>query len=225
MPTAHDKFEGIMKRARALLKKGRDKPADSIAADNVRMAVVLSVAAMDGYFTKTFCDRFIPSIRNRPKKELIKILENAGVNMETVLEYLFKNQSRPGRSIRASVEQLLKKTSMQRFSMIDERFVLFDIKHFCENAGNIAEKNSNIPKGRGRTKSVIEHVEDLVNCRNEIVHEGHVKNDANPREIDPQKVGRQLIYLECFICGAEELLEKHGKKKSSKSTEEAIESK
>ncbi len=56
-----------------------------------RASVVLIVAAMDSYFTDAFIEKLVPFLEcNKPTKDLVKVLEKAGVGVKEALELLYE---------------------------------------------------------------------------------------------------------------------------------------
>lgn len=79
---------------------------DETHDDLFRAAIVLTVAAMDCYFTDRFCEGLIPYLkRHQLNKKLVQLLLGAGFDTETALE-MFKMQ-RPNRRLSNLVKRKL----------------------------------------------------------------------------------------------------------------------
>ncbi len=120
MVKAHTNFLNTIHRANSFIdqfengRHGQLKHND----DLLRMAIVLSVSAMDAYFTNKFCDILIPFLKNKkPSSELIEILKKAGLNTETALDLIAMD--RPYRRIRTLVESYFEQYTTQRAEVID----------------------------------------------------------------------------------------------------------
>jgi hypothetical protein len=185
-----------MDRAKALLDVYRADSSLHTASDQVRMAVVLGVAAMDSYFTTKFCDKLVPFLKdNEPTPGLIKILEDAGLDTKMALELVAMD--RPYRRIRTLVERSFETHTTQRMDVVDELFLPFGLANFCSNAQGLVNR-----------KNLVRRVEILVFYRHKIVHEGDLDRSSEPRKIDCERVAKLLTDLKLFIDGAEELIKK-----------------
>ena len=194
MANAHTEFQRTMDRAEDLLERHRAEPAHSTADDQVRMAVVLGVAAMDSYFTTKFCNILVPYLKTKgPTDGLTKVLSQAGLDTETALILL--SMQRPYRRIRTLVERSFDTLTTQRTDVIDELFLSFGLKEFCKNSQKLMHRNN-----------LVLRVEKLVSRRHQIVHEGDLNGRSQARSINIDQVASQLSDLRLFVAGAERLI-------------------
>jgi hypothetical protein len=163
-------------------------------SDLCRAAVVLSIAAMDAYFTDIFIERFNPYLRNKgATNNLVEILSKAGLNTKVALELL--SMQRPLRRIRSLLEAYLDRHTMQRTAVIDELFKAYSITNLSAHAQKI--------KGR---KTLIRSIEILVDRRNQIAHEGDMNSHKKTNAICSIETQRRIKDVVLFVSGAEEIL-------------------
>ena len=165
------------------------------SSDLVRAAVVLSVAAMDAYFTRKFEDILIPYVRKQgPNPRIIDVLQKAGLDTEQALT--MATMDRPFRRVRTLVHSYLETYTTQRFSVIDELFLCFGLKDLCENA-----------RGMTGRKRLLRSVEILVDRRHQIVHEGDLDGHGKLRRIEPVPTLRRIQQMALFVRKADELID------------------
>lgn len=93
-----------------MLKHKSDYPTPS---DMVRSAVVLSVAAMDSYFTNRYAEILIPFIKKHgATKDIISLLSDARLDTKTALEIIA--MKRHYRGIRTLVDRHLTNFTAQK---------------------------------------------------------------------------------------------------------------
>ena len=195
MARANRKFVQAIKRARKLNENSKKIRDDEIRLDNIRMAVVLSVAAMDNYFTSKFRDLIVKYLDEYDAGEdLIVLLEKAGLNTRTALELLW--MERPMRRIGTLIERYFDRYTTQRFDVIDNLFKSIGIQNLCENA----ERKT----GRKTLRSSITR---LVEKRHFIVHDADINSHAKPRNIDADRIERRINDLEKFVLACDEILD------------------
>jgi len=166
----------------------------SSASDVVRSAVVLSVAAMDAYFTNKFVEMLVPYIRKRgPNNELIDILEKAGLDTEQAL--VMATMSRPFRRVRSLVQNYFEKYVTQKFDVIDKLFLCFGLKNLTKHTQGITKR-----------KRLLRSIELLVERRHQIVHDGDLNSHGKLRRIDPTSVLGRIEDLAAFVEAADILL-------------------
>lgn len=162
--------------------------------DLLRASVILSVAAMDSYFTDSFCEILVPFLKkNEPTDKMAAILEKAGLDARLALVLL--SMERPFRRIRTIVEGSFGNYTTQRTDVIDQLFESIGLADFTENAQKIV--------GRSNLKT---RIRTLVKKRNFIAHGGDLNSHGQPRKIDADYVEGQISDLELFIEGAEKLI-------------------
>ena len=200
------RFERVMKRALDLvalqvpvekimaMQPGQHFPID--LSDMSRAAIVLAVAAMDSYFTDVFAERFVPFLKKKgPTREMVAFLEKAGLNTECALQLLA--MERPYRRIRTLIEAHLELRTTQKVAVIDELFLIYDLKDFSFNVQKLK-----------RRKKLIDAIQNIVKRRNKIAHEGDVNSHGRVIPVDPERTKRRLQSVLTFVSGADELLHK-----------------
>jgi ATP-dependent helicase/DNAse subunit B len=179
--------------------KFREKPkklSHNELSDLLRASIVLSVSAMDAYFTNKFVDILIPYLKNKgPNKRLAKLLEDAGLDVEQALEMI--NMERPWRRIRTLMDAYLEKFTTQKAHIIDELFLALGIKDFTKHAQGIV-------KYRG----LLSKIEHIVERRHEIVHDGDLNSYGKMRRISAREVAGYTNDIAAFIGGSERLCSK-----------------
>jgi hypothetical protein len=114
---AHTKFAKTVHRAwlMANLRNGLIENQITVGDGDIsdyddlgRASVVLTVAAMDSYFTDAFIEKLIRFLRSKkPTKDLIKKLEDAGFGLAAALELL--NEKHPYGRIKRTLENHLER--------------------------------------------------------------------------------------------------------------------
>lgn len=200
---SYKKFERTVERSLNLmsLQRGIQKifpmgGQDKVdLADLTRAAVVLSVAAMDAYFTDVFAERFIPFLKNKgPTDKICEILNKAGLNIKVALDLL--SMDRPYRRIRTLIEQYFDRQTTQKIETIDDLFLSYGIKEFSKN----------IQKLKRRTK-LLRSVEIIVERRHNIVHEGDLNAHGRLNPIDHREMEKKIIDIVTYVSGAEQILQ------------------
>ena len=161
--------------------------------DLTRASVVLAVASMDTYFTARFAEMLVPYLKKHgAKTSLVSTLEKAGLDTTQALEML--QMDRPYRRIRTLMDAYLERYTTQRMGVINELFLCYGLKKFCENTQNKAKR-----------KNLLRRVEKIVERRHEIVHDGDLNSHDKLQKIDAADIGRQLADLKLFVETAHEL--------------------
>ena len=198
MAKAYTNFTKTIRRSKQVIelyKSGTNLDLEE-REDLLRFAVVLSVSAMDAYFTDKFCDILVPFLKKKQATDgLIKILDEAGLNTRTALELI--TMDRPYRRIRTLVERSFSSYTTQKTDVIDDLFKSIGIADFSGNAQKIVKR-----------KNLTATIETLVKKRNCIAHEGDIDTHGKTRAISVKKVENQISCLELFVNGAEELIKK-----------------
>lgn len=204
-------FEKTHKRAVDLLDLRETHPALPELDDLTRAAVLLSVAGFDRYFTSKFCDVLVAHLKSQKKigADLYTRIGEAGFTTEVALSLISESvdnrNSRPFRKIRTIVQNSLSTHTTHREDVIDELFMALGLKNLCQNAS----------RKSGRM-TILRSVTKLVDLRNEIAHEAHVKNTGEPRYIDKAIIRNRVSDLMTFVSCCDEIIDnKFGRKPAS----------
>lgn len=163
-------------------------------SDMVRSSVVLSVAAMDAYFTNRYAEVLIPYIKKHgATSSIIKLLDNAGLDTKTALNII--SMERPYRGIRTLVDKHFANYTTQKTRVIDDLFVGFGISNFCENIQSMKDR-----------KNLIRSVEMLIERRHKIVHRGDYNSHGRLVTIDCFQIEKRMKDMTTFVNGAEQLI-------------------
>ncbi|MCO6496816.1 MAG: hypothetical protein J5I50_04040 [Chitinophagaceae bacterium] len=201
MAKAIDTFNKTITRSNGLLtmyEKAHGNPDfDGLnKTDLIRSALVLAVSGMDSFFTSRFTENLVGFIKNKgATKSLIEILEKAGLNTEQSLEML--TMDRPYRRIRTLVDQYLSDYTTQRFDVIDKLFLVYGIKDLTQNAQGIS----------GR-KNLKKSIQKTVKRRHEIAHAADYNAHDKLKEIDLERVRKQIAEIKLFVESCEKLIVK-----------------
>ena len=141
--------------------------------------------------------------------DLYTRISKAGLSTEVALSIISESvenrNSRPFRKIRTIVQNSLSTHTTHREDVIDELFLALGLKSLCANAVKKSKRNV-----------VIKNVNKLVDLRNEIAHEGHVKNTGEPRSIDKDAIRKRVADLKVFVTCCDEIIDsKFGSKPAS----------
>ena len=159
-----------------------------------RASIVLSVAAMDSYFTDAFIEKLIPFLKNKkPTKGLVTILKTSGFGVKEALELL--HEKNPFSRIRDILENYLATYVTQSTDKIDKLFLVYGYKDLCESA-----------ERKCRRKTLIKTVEKLVRRRHEISHGGDYLRNGKLRKFEQTSITGQVQSLEKFIEACDEIL-------------------
>jgi len=172
------------------LASGRHHCADDV----LRGAVVLSVAAMDSYFTRRFAELLVPFLkRNGANEKLTKMLTEAGLDIAVALELAV--MQRPYRRIRGLIQRHLSTYTTQRFHVIDDLFLALGVKDLSKHA-----------QGAAHRKTLLRSVELLVERRHQIVHEGDHSRNGSLNRIDADELIRRQTDLLLYVEHADALI-------------------
>jgi hypothetical protein len=162
--------------------------------DMGRAGIVLSVAAMDAYFTRRFTEILGPYLKAKgPSDDLVALLQAAGFDTRQALELL--TMERPYRRIRSLVDSHLERYTTQRFDAIDRLFLCFGLKSLCANA-----------QSRSRRATLLRSVEILVERRHEIVHTGDHDKHGKIVPLDFTEFAKRIRDLNIFVQNADEII-------------------
>ena len=200
---AIDRFRTNMGRA--------EKALSSQNPEEQRYAAVLGVAAMDDYFTRKFCDKLVSFIKKKGiTSDLEKTFEKTKFGIKEALELLvqatLKKNSRPWRIVRSHIEKALSSTTTQRFSKIDELFIAYGRKDLTENSVK-KMKSKECLKGLNIKSPYQKRIEELVQRRNGIVHEGDLDNHGKAKNIDQNWIASRLKAVRYFVECANEIID------------------
>lgn len=205
MPSnALKKFNGTVSRSislleayaavrRALSNRSPNKGQPLLEIDDlVRSAIVLSIAAMDTYFTDLFAETLVPYLKkHRPSRHLVKILSDAGLDTAQALELL--SMKRPYRRIRKLIETHHAVLVTQHFDVVDKLFQAYGLKDFSRHVQSSL-----------RRRNLLKRIGILVARRHAIVHEGDLNRRGKLQPIDPRDIGKRIMDLMVFIGKADE---------------------
>ncbi len=200
---AYGTFERVAERSLNLLslektfdEYQRGVPHELDLSDLSRAAVVLAVAAMDAYFTDVFAENLVRYLKAKgAQKQLTRLLCEAGLDTATALELLAMR--RPYRRVRRLIEAHLERHTTQRPDAIDQLFLAYGIRDFCERAQGLAKRRKLTASVRG-----------LVERRHEIVHDGDINSHGRLQKIDRKQIRRKVEDVVKFVAASEQLLAK-----------------
>src|SRR6056297_202988 len=195
-------FEKTVDRADSLIALAATGPEIEESDDLIRSAVVIAVAVFDRYFTAKFCDVLVPHLKSGDKigSNLFARLEKAGFDTEFALRLIAdgvdNRTARPFRRIRNIVQTSLSSHTTHRDDAINDLFLDIGLKDLCTNAEKKAKK-----------RRLVKQIMELVDIRNAIAHEAHVKLDGNPRAIDPEQIQKKMNALRVFVQSCDEIID------------------
>lgn len=193
-------FESSIERGKAILALAETDPPEK--DDLLRAACVLTVAAYDHYFTSKFCDVLNSYLKNNAaNKELLDLLERAGLNTKSALEIVL--MKRPFRRIRSLLANSLGEKTTHRTKAIDSLFSAIDLKGL---SGRVHKKADRRNLGK--------RIDKLVDMRNDIVHSAHINSRGHPRNIDGTDIQSRISEVELFVQCSEALINEWVKKKN-----------
>ena len=185
-------FQTIISRAEGFLYHAQKH--EGCKDDVIRGAVVLAVAAYDHYFTSKFCDVLSSYLhKNEPNKELIQLLDRAGLNTKSALEIAV--MKRPFRRIRSLLTSFLSGKTTNRTKSIDSLFAAIDLKGL---SGRVHKETNR--------KTLGKRIDGLVDTRNSIVHSAHLNSHGKPKAIHIEDTRARIGELVLFVTTCEELI-------------------
>lgn len=205
---AFSRFDDTFSRSVAFLEASEHirkllagSPPPAITAnlpdDMLRSALVLSVAAMDAYFTDRFSEGLGPFLRAKiPSSDLIKLIETAGFNTKEAITAMV-TMERPMRRVGTLLKEHLSGFTTTNLSRIDELYAKVGIKDFCSHVAAKAKK-----------PTLTKTLQKAVLRRHEIAHSGD-KNDHGKLQVIDFKTCKNLVQgIQTFVGAAEEILTK-----------------
>ncbi|MET0082688.1 MAG: HEPN domain-containing protein [Sedimenticola sp.] len=164
--------------------------------DLFRAGIVLSVSAMDAYFTDRFCESLIPFIKkNGLNKNLEKLLCDSGFSTWKAIEML--ENKRPKRVLSNMVKRHLSMFVTQNFKAIDSLYKCYGFNDsFTKNAQGISKR-----------KNLLSSLSKIIDRRHKIVHAGDYNQYGNLRSVDYSRMLRKILELRKLIEACESLLD------------------
>lgn len=198
---AHKKFVKCHNRAVGMIKRHwevwrqEDGEWDESDDDLFRAGVVLSVAAMDAYFTDRFCEALIPYVnRNGINKGLKDLLCESGLTITKCIE-MFDNK-RPKRVLSNMVRRHLSTFVTQNFKTVDN---LYKCLGFEKPITLVAQDLSK------RTR-LLRSISRLVERRHKIVHAGDYNHHGNLNAIEYQRSFKKILEIRVLVGHTERVL-------------------
>ena len=199
--SSYERFEKVILRSHNLVslhdllreKLGSLDPSRDFS-DLLRSAIVLSVAAMDAYFTDVFAERLAPYLKKqRCGNRLAELLEEAGLTAAVTLELL--SMDRPYRRIRTLIEAYLERQVTQRLDAINALFDAYGIQDLGGNA-----------QAKLKRKRLCREIEVLVQRRHDIAHDGDLDRYGKLRLLKHTWVRNRLRDVQLFVGACDEIL-------------------
>ncbi|WP_406720394.1 HEPN domain-containing protein [Thioclava litoralis] len=188
------KFHAVIDRSNALLDLHSSNQAQA-NDDLIRAAIVLSVAAFDGYFTNKFVDILVPYLKTRnPGSDLVKLLGEAGLDTRVALELL--GMERPYRRIRTIVSGHLSGKTTQRFDTIDKLFLSIGLKNLSANAAKTTKKTN-----------INARIGALIEKRHAIAHTGDLNSHGNTQPVNREKIRRRIQELKELVDACDKIID------------------
>lgn len=216
MSSAFDSFQATFDRATQQITSAKEllPPAEkrkhafqSIndhppSADLVRFNVVLSIAAMDDYFTRKYAEVLVPCLkRHGIRSEFTAMLEDAGLDLAGSLELI--SMDRPYRRIKKLAQDFYKSYATQSTKRIDELFKTIGISGLSEHT-----------QRRAKRKNLLQSIELLANRRHQIVHAGDLNRRGTLQPIELNILNKSKdVYV--FVAHAEVHINDYVKQKKS----------
>lgn len=195
-------FEKTVSRSKGLLELHERGSYLDENDDLIRAAVVLGVAGFDRYFTAKFCDVLVTHLKSNQKigSDLYKRLEKAGFNTEFAIKLISETvedrTKRPFRKIRTIVQNSLSAHTTHRDDAIDDLFKSLGLKDLSAHA-----------ERKAKNRRLVSSVMQLVDIRNKIAHEAHVKQTGEPRKLDAGKIASRIEDLETYVTMCDEIVD------------------
>lgn len=168
--------------------------SDLRRTDLIRTGVVLSVSAMDTYYTRRFVELLIPFVKRKGVTErLAALLVDAGLDTKQAVEMAM--MKRPLRRLRSLLNRHLEKKVTQRFRVVDDLFLAYGIKDLTGHA--------EAATGRKKLRA---SVEILVQRRHRIVHDGDLDSRGRLRQIRSEEMLRRIEDMCKLVDASEEIL-------------------
>lgn len=198
---AYEQFEALALRSLNLLAlqsavaASHAIPKGEYDPDDIsRVAIVLSVAAMDSYFTDVFSELLVPYLKKKgPTKDLIELLSVAGLNTKEALAIL--KLHRPYRRVRSLVNGHLEKCTTQQMDVIDKLFKCYGLKDLSRNAARRTGK-----------KTLLSSIRKLIRRRHSIVHDGDRNSRGKYIPVKKSDIERRIKHVMELVSAADQIL-------------------
>jgi hypothetical protein len=201
MSNAYKKFVKCHIRAGGMIKRHweiwrqNDDDWDESDDDLFRAGIVLSVAAMDSYFTDRFCEALIPYInREGVNKGLKELLSQSGLTITKSIE-MFDNK-RPKRVLSNMVRRHLSTFVTQNFKTVDNLYKCLGFEKPITLAAQELSKR----------KHLLKSINKLVERRHKIVHAGDYNHHGNLNAIEYQRMFRKILEIRVLVGNMEKVL-------------------
>lgn len=197
----HGRALGMIRIHHAVWKEFHENVEEDVVWEDAnddlfRAGIVLSVSAMDAYFTDRFCESLVPFIKNNGlNKHLEKLLCESGFSTWKAIE-MFDNK-RPKRVLSNMVKRHLSMFVTQNFKTIDGLYKCYGFSDsFTKNAQGISKR-----------KKLLASLAQLIERRHKIVHSGDYNHHGNLHSINYARMLRKIIELRKLVEACEALLE------------------
>lgn len=168
--------------------------SDLRLTDLVRTGVVLSVSAMDTYYSRRFVELLVPFVKSKGVTDgLAELLEDAGLDTKQAVE--MSMMKRPMRRLRSLLYRHLERKVTQRFGVVDDLFLAYGLKDLTGHAEALT--------GRKKLRA---SVELLIQRRHRIVHDGDLDSRGRLRPIRSQEMLRRIVDMCKLVDASEEIL-------------------
>lgn len=202
-----DAADSCLRRADRFLDLADHKlPISKVKNDLLRMALVMTVAAIDSYMHGIVMRR-IAEVRRRsdlPKalaRLEIPFSEFAGLADASINAQRVGQRTRPWVQVKASLQRRLLKETFQSYDQIAMAFAIAGVERaWSKVASELGDKAENIKNKLGI----------LVLRRNQIAHEGDLRRASRPRKLRFNKIGQKKLrsdisWVESLISAMEKL--------------------
>ena len=176
--------------------RNNDEEWEEAHDDLFRVGIVLSVSAMDAYYTDRFCEAFIPYIKKHGlNKNMEELLCQAGFDTVCAIE-MFDNK-RPKRVLSNMVKRHLSAFVTQNFKAIDKLYKCLGFNDSFTKA----------VQGISRRKKLLASLNLLIERRHKIVHAGDYNQYGNLNGINYARMVKKIIELRKLVESSDKLLE------------------
>ena len=171
--------------------------------DMARFGIVLSVAAMDDYFTRKYAEVLAPALkRHGITDSFSEMLESAGLDLAGAIALL--QMKRPYSRIRKIAQDYYSGFVTQSENRIDSLYETIGITNLCQHA-----------QQRSKRKQLLKSINILVKRRHKIVHAGDMSRNGLVAPIDRTTINR-IKLIEVFVTNADAHIESYLKQKPKK---------
>lgn len=178
--------------------------------DLLRAAVVLGVAALDGYVVDRFMDVLVDYIKTTNlTKGKILFLEEAGFKLKDALEIIRERKERPFRHIRTIVERAYEHNSMQDFDIIGSFYGFLGLPRIVVDSARMAAKAARVKNARGKTagQRIIDDLRAMMDRRQDIAHSADYNGKNRLNKMVQKEVEKWLKYLGIFVDSMEKIMQ------------------